>query len=89
MTDNRSISLIISTYNNPDYLELVLMSVMNQHVLPNEVLIADDGSTKDTKELIIAYQQKMLVPLIHVWHEDDGFKLSVIKNKAAAKASSD
>ncbi|MFZ4863553.1 glycosyltransferase family 2 protein [Sphingobacterium sp. Mn56C] len=79
-------SLIISTYNWPAALELCLQSIMKQHVLPNEIIIADDGSTAETQELIASYQQKSLVPLVHVWHEDNGFRLTQIRNKAVAKA---
>ena len=40
------IALIITTYNWPDALELVLESVKVQTILPDEVIIADDGSMK-------------------------------------------
>ena len=43
-------TLLITTYNRPDALELCLMSVLRQTHLPDELLIADDGSTPDTKE---------------------------------------
>jgi len=39
-------SLIISTYNREDALELILLSILNQSVMPEEVIIADDGSRK-------------------------------------------
>lgn len=45
-------SLIISTYNSPDMLRLSLMSVAAQTRLPFEVIVADDGSTNDTRRLI-------------------------------------
>ncbi|MFT3681679.1 MAG: glycosyltransferase family 2 protein [Ferruginibacter sp.] len=82
-----SISLIISTYNNPAFLELVLLSVLQQHSLPDEVVIADDGSREETAALVNNYRQHFPVPLVHVWHEDNGYRLSAIKNKAAAKAA--
>ncbi|MBL7854505.1 MAG: glycosyltransferase [Cyclobacteriaceae bacterium] len=77
-------SLIITTYNRPDALELVLLSVKNQVVLPEEVIIADDGSGQSTKAVISRYQADFPVPLIHCWHEDVGFRLSAIRNKAIA-----
>lgn len=79
-------SLIISTYNWPEALELVLKSIIKQKVLPDEVIIADDGSTEGTKKMIENFQLNFPVPLIHVWQEDDGFKKSSILNKAIAKA---
>lgn len=75
-------SLIASTYNWPEALELLLLSVLNQTVFPNEVIIADDGSREDTKKLIEEFQQKFPIPLVHIWHEDNGFLKSKILNKA-------
>lgn len=77
-------SLITSTYNWQEALELLLLSVLNQTVLPNEVIIADDGSREETKQLIASFQRKFPVPLIHVWQEDKGFLLATIRNKAIA-----
>jgi glycosyltransferase involved in cell wall biosynthesis len=79
-------TLVTPTYNWPEALDLLLLSILNQSVLPNEVLIADDGSTKETEELIKTYQQKFPVPLIHVWHEDMKNRKPTIMNKAIAKA---
>jgi len=79
-------SLIISTYNWPEALELVLLSVLSQTQMPDEIIVADDGSTKETVSLIEDFKTKFSIPLIHVWHEDDGFRKSVILNKAIAQA---
>ena len=83
---NLSVSLIVSTYNWPKALNLCLLSIKRQVVLPNEVIIADDGSTGETKELIDQYRKDFPVPIIHIWQKDDGFQLSRIRNKAIAKA---
>lgn len=82
-------TLIISTYNWKEALELVLTSVKNQLVLPNEVIIADDGSSSETSNFIEKYKLDFPVPLIHVWHEDTGFTKAIILNKAIAKAKGD
>ena len=79
-------SLLITTYNRPDAIELCLQSILRQSVLPLEVVVCDDGSTGETKELIEEYQKKFTVPLIHVWQPDEGFKLAQIRNKGIAKA---
>ena len=47
-----SLALIINTYNQPDYLARVLRGVAAQTSLPDEVLVADDGSGEDTRKLI-------------------------------------
>lgn len=79
-------SLIISTYNWKEALELVLDSVLIQKELPDEVIIADDGSAEDTRELIEKYKKQFPTELHHIWHKDKGFRLSEIRNKAIAKA---
>ena len=43
-----TIALIVNTYNQPDYLARVLAAVSNQAQLPDEVLLADDGSGPET-----------------------------------------
>jgi len=79
-------SLITPTYNWPKALELLLLSIKNQSLLPNEVIIADDGSKKETQQLIEKFQEDFPVPLYHVWHEDDNNQKPAIMNKAIAKA---
>jgi len=79
-------SLIITTYNWPEALALVLKTVVNQSVQPNEIIIADDGSTEDTKSLINLFSSKASIPIIHSWQEDNGFRLSRSRNLAISKA---
>lgn len=80
-------SLIISTYNWPEALNLCLKSVMAQKQLPQEVIIADDGSADTTREVISSFQQVCPVPVRHIWHEDIGFRLAKIRNRAIASAT--
>lgn len=89
MKSDFSIALLISTYNNPIFLGLVLDSVLNQTITPNEIVIADDGSKADTKELIDSYRNKLNCKIKHVWHKDDGFRKCKILNKSIAQISSD
>lgn len=77
-------TLLISTYNYPQALRLILETVQLQTVLPDEVIIADDGSGEETRSLIETYAKKFPVPLIHIWHEDKGFRKAIIINKAIA-----
>ncbi len=82
-------SLIISTYNWPEALNLCLQSVLKQSILPSEIIIADDGSKENTWLLIDNFRPQFTIPLIHVWQEDKGFRLSKIRNKAIAKSNYD
>lgn len=67
-------------------MSLSLKSVLAQKILPNEVIIADDGSTEETKCIIDSFRSIFPVPLKHVWHEDEGFRRTVILNKAVAES---
>ncbi len=83
------VTLIIATYNNPAYLYLTLKSVMNQRRLPDEILIADDGSGEETRLLVEEMIAESFVPMKHIWHPDEGFRLGTIRNKAIAEAEGD
>ena len=79
-------SLIITTYNWKSALELVILSSLGQSLLPLEIIIADDGSNKDTEKLIELLKNKSSIPIIHSWHKDKGFRAAKARNKAIAMA---
>ena len=83
------VSLIITTYNRPDALLLVLRSIESQNTLPDEVVIADDGSGDDTKITIHTFQTTSNLNILHSWQEDKGFRAAKSRNKAIAKSNSD
>lgn len=83
------IALLITTYNWTEALNLVLMSVQNQSRYPDEILIADDGSTEDTKILIDSFRDKIPVPIKHIWQEDKGFRKTKILNKTIIQSEAD
>ena len=89
MGSSMTCSLIVSTYNWPQALELCLTSVLNQTHLPNEIIISDDGSTVETKKMIESFISKSKVPIKHIWHEDEGFQLAKIRNKSIIASSCD
>jgi len=78
------ISLIVSTYNHPRELWGVLRSLSNQTTGDFEVIVADDGSGPETADVVKEWQKRWSGPLIHVWHEDQGFRLAEIRNRAIA-----
>tara|TARA_B100000795_G_scaffold243617_1_gene207623 strand:- start:210 stop:1007 length:798 start_codon:yes stop_codon:yes gene_type:complete len=83
------LTLIITTYNWPESLLLVLNSVENQALLPDEVIIADDGSTKKTYDLINEFNKKSKLNILHSWQKDIGFRASRSRNNAILKATGD
>lgn len=79
------ISIIIATYNRPDALLAVLRGLNAQIMKGFQVLIADDGSTQETKDLIQTFQTKHF-SLQHIWQQDHGFRAAAIRNKAVIQA---
>ena len=82
-------SLIINTFNQPDYLDRVLNAVSRQHVLPDEILLADDGSAEETKTLFNQWRIEQKFRCEHVWQEHRGFRRANILNQAIAQAHGD
>ena len=76
------ISVIVTTYNREDALEAVLRSLARQTDQDFEVVVADDGSTAATGQLVEAWKAKVGHRLEHVWHEDRGFRAAEIRNRA-------
>jgi len=76
-------SVIVTTYNKPKELELVLCGLNLQKQQPIEILIADDGSSSDTKNIIEKWSEKSKASIKHIWHEDKGNQKLVICNRAA------
>ena len=83
------VSLLISTYNWTEALELVLLSIDKQSIKPDELLIADDGSSKETLDIINKFKKQSSLIVSHIWHEDNGFQKSIILNKAIAQSTGD
>ncbi len=81
------VSLIITIYNRPDALKLVLKSVLKQHRLPHEIVVADDGSGEETTDVIREAAKNSPVPILHAWQDDDGFRAAMSRNRAAAMSS--
>jgi glycosyltransferase involved in cell wall biosynthesis len=77
-----SVSVILSTYNQPEWLVKALWGFEQQTYKDFEIIIADDGSGSDTKAVIDNLQKKSNLRIKHVWQEDDGFRKTVILNKA-------
>jgi len=84
-----SVSLVINTFNQPDYLNRVLNAVSQQRVLPDEVLVADDGSAKETKVVFDQWRTAQKFRCEHTWQEHQGFRRARSLNQAIARARGD
>ena len=83
------ISVIVPTYNRPQALRLCIRSLSGQTLPPSEIIVADDGSGDETRNVV----QEMTallegsIPVRHVWQEDDGFRKPRILNEAVRNSS--
>lgn len=86
MKDRLRVSLIVTTYNWPEALKVSLQSAVAQSRLPDEIIVADDGSGEETAQVVQHVQATAPVEVIHSWHEDKGFRLARSRNQAIARA---
>lgn len=88
-SDDPTCAVVITTYNWPGALSLALTALSSQERLPDEVLVADDGSDARTADVIARHAASYPVPLHHVWHEDHGFRAGAIRNRAIMRSTSE
>lgn len=82
------LSLIIAVYNKAEILRLVLAACARQSFQNFEVIIADDGSGPDVKS-VVAEAHQYGFPIIHLWHEDQGWRKNAMLNNAIRAATTD
>jgi glycosyltransferase involved in cell wall biosynthesis len=80
------ISVIVTTYNWPEALDLVLSSLLLQKDGNFEVVVADDGSRGETRALIEEFASRAPFPIKHFWQEDQGFRPARCRNGAVSLA---
>jgi glycosyltransferase involved in cell wall biosynthesis len=80
------LSVVVTTYNQPEWLEKVLWGFEAQTFRDFELLVADDGSDDRTRTLLDRLRPQLGFPLRHVWHAHDGFRKCTILNAAIAVA---
>jgi glycosyltransferase involved in cell wall biosynthesis len=82
-------TVIVTTYNRPDALAVVLEGYYGQSDRDFSLVVADDGSTEETAAVVRSFERRNAMPLTHVWHEDRGFRAAAIRNRAVASTSAD
>lgn len=85
----RMVSIIISTYNRPEALLLVLLALAEQDVKNFEVIIADDGSDDATRQVIENLKSTVDYAIKHIWQQHNDFRAAMIRNKSVVHAAGD
>ena len=83
------ISVIVTTYNREDALAASLRSLGRQTDRDFEVIVADDGSGPATAALVETFKSSIGHRVVHVWHEDKGFRAGEIRNRAVLASRGD
>ena len=87
MQQTPTISVVITTYNRPDALAAVVEACFMQDDKNFEIIIADDGSTANTRDTVAALAARAPVPLKHVWQPDEGFRAAMARNRGTLAAT--
>lgn len=82
-----TVGVVISTYERPEALDLVLTGYAAQTRAPDEVIVSDDGSGPETAEVVRRHADALA--LLHVWHADRGFGKTEALNRAIRASSAD
>lgn len=80
---NKTVSVIIPTYNRAKIISRTIDSVLNQTYKDIEIIVVDDGSKDDTKEVLKKYKKKIK----YVYKENGG--VSSARNLGVKEASGD
>jgi glycosyltransferase involved in cell wall biosynthesis len=83
------VSVILSTYNKVEWLEKALWGYTQQDFRDFELVIADDGSTEETRNLILGFARESDFPIRQIWHPDEGYRRSIILNAAVLASKGD
>ncbi len=82
------VSLIATTYNQPVDLDLYLTSLSRQTIADFQIVIADDGSDARSQEVVARHRDVWARErLLHVWHEDSGYRKAMIVNEGVRQST--
>ena len=82
-----NVSLLITTFNRPDALDVVLKTVASQSQGPSEVVVCDDGSSLETSSLVRRWEGRL--PIHHVWQPDRAFRAARSRNLGIFKSTAE
>jgi len=82
-------AVIVTTYNRPDALAVVLEGYCSQSDQDFWLVVADDGSGEETAEVVRQFTNRAPFPVTHIWQQDQGFRAAAIRNRAVASTDAD
>ncbi|MBQ4204222.1 MAG: glycosyltransferase [Thermoguttaceae bacterium] len=86
-TPRPDVSLIVTCYNKPETLRLVLESALAQTSPPSEIIVADDGSKVDNLVVTRDLRKTASIPIVHAWQTDEGKRVNRSRNNALSLAT--
>jgi glycosyltransferase involved in cell wall biosynthesis len=89
MTPAIRLGLVLNTFNQPDYLSRVLQGLSEQTSMPDEVVLADDGSDDRTRQVFRGWTKELSLRTEHIWQAHEGFRRARILNEAIARTQSE
>jgi glycosyltransferase involved in cell wall biosynthesis len=84
-----ALSLSVAVYNKAEHLRLVLAGCARQSFRDFEVIVADDGSGPEVRDAVAAARERYGLPIVHLWHEDRGWRKNSMLNNAIRAARAD
>ena len=72
MTDPLTISVVIPVYNGEHFLAEAIRSVLEQTLLPDEIIVVDDGSTDGTAQVVDDLRSHAIVPISYHYQPNQG-----------------
>ncbi|HUB05543.1 MAG TPA: glycosyltransferase [Myxococcales bacterium] len=82
-----AVQVIVTTYEQPRYLELVLLALERQSAREFGLVVADDGSGHETREVVERARKRR--PVLHLWQRNRGFRKCRALNRAVAAATAE
>ncbi len=80
-------TLIISVYKNTKNLKAIIDSLAYQTVLPDEVIISEDGDSLEMKSFL--EETSCTIPIAHLTQEDKGWQKNKALNRAVVEAKNE
>lgn len=85
--NKEKMSVIVTLYNRLEYARNMILSLINQTLMIDELIFADDGSKEDVADVIKDLIDKCPFEIKCVYQEDIGFRLARSRNNGARAAT--